>query len=477
MPWAPGDPWPGTPGGAENAAWSPYVHFFLEAAIAGGNQFTLGPVAGSGDALDSGNVYGPPPTDAAPLWVNLSCDCLSVEIQNGASTSAGALSKADAGTLVADIYDPDQRYDPFNPDSPFTLRARTRLAAGEPVRCYAEVLTRAKAAGAPDLTKVMLFTGTVDHWSEPWTNHAGERVATLQATDAVKQWTRWDHPEQNPAGNNDSLSQRVNRIANEFGWPVADILPPMGTSVAVFDSTTLAQPAWEMLNRTLDDELGMAYFTGDNKLRYTTRPEWSRRANPYFTLGCPADFPPDQRALVFDVVVDAKPAYYDATLRNVVNAANSGGQSQTSRSEASIARYGEWSYQRTDLGLNNNAAAQAWADELVRLYAFPQKTLESVTFQPALHALIGTPDEPGWCFRSCLGLPLVSEVIRVVWTPNGIDNPFDVAGRVVGTKHSITPDMWEIEYKMVGSELATVADAFHMGPDPNDLLDSGFVLG
>src|SRR5580765_6094357 len=119
--WAPGDPWPGTEGGAGRPGWSPYVQFYLQAEIAGGDPFRMGP--DPADRLNDGNIMSragglDTDDDVTSLWVDLACDCVDVEINLGSQTGAGILSQSEAGTLTATFSDPDGNLDPYNTQGP-----------------------------------------------------------------------------------------------------------------------------------------------------------------------------------------------------------------------------------------------------------------------------------------------------------------------------------------------------------------------
>lgn len=285
MAWDPSQPWPGTEGGASSPHWGGYVRLYVRAGIASGNTFHLGPHAF--DALDSGNVLGGSAVArvevrAGPprLWVDLSCDVLDVEVQGGASASAGIFTKIDAATCEVVLADPEGIYDPASVQPPFVYAGRTRLVPGIPVEVFAEVVDAVSGV----VTSHHLFTGTADSWREDWTPHPSSRRCVLVASDATKTWVRYDRPEQPPVGNNDNTQQRVQRLVDYFGWPGA--VEPAPSSSAILASTTLAASGWELLGRVMDDELGVAYFTPYGALRWTNRDAWFTEPPPVLTLGC-----------------------------------------------------------------------------------------------------------------------------------------------------------------------------------------------
>jgi hypothetical protein len=465
--WRPGDAWPsGTPGGAASPHWGGYVKVWIRAGLAAGNTFHIGTHEYA--RLDDGNVVSGAPAVAARvveefprLWVDLSCDVMDCEIAGGASSGAGILSTPDTATLKVKLSDPDGIYDPLSTTSPYAYMGRSRLMPGTPVEAFAEVVD----GDTGEWTRHWLFTGTADSWGEDWTADAADRTCTLIASDVTKQWVRYNYPEQDPAGAGDTTGERVERLADFYGW--TGTIEPAPTSTVTLQATTLAQSGWELLQRTLDDELGYVHFTADGHLRWLERAAWNRITSPVLEVGCPS-IDPDLR----DVLIDADPSARDYEMVNQVSAARTGGTAQTARSETSIVQYGEHDYSRTDLGLETDLQASEWATFLLSASAFPQVRLEKATIRPAY-------DTRSWeIYRPIFDLRYVTDLVRIGWAPPG--RPEDVIDgrlRVLGHAHTITYDDWEIAWTLTAAipfELA--GTAFTIGPHAQDQLDAGYVL-
>jgi hypothetical protein len=428
------------------------------------------------DRLNAGNVMGGAPgvaRVAAPravesdqLWVDLTCDVLDVQIAGGASSAQGILSQPDAATLTCTLRDPERIYDPFNLRGPFAYGGRSRLVPGTPVIAFAEVVTPATSA----ITEHFLFTGTADSWAEDWTPRARNRVAHLTATDETKRWARFDREEQPPVGAGDTTQQRVQRLVDYFQW--LGTVEHGAASTVTFAATTLAQSGWELLNRTLDDELGYVYFTPDGTLRWVNRASWDARPPPVLVLGCPS-VPVAGAEDFHDVIVDVSPAVIDTQIRNRIAAANTGGTAQHATSTSSIQHYGEYGFSRTDLGMQNDTQAGTWANELLRHYAFPQLELADATLLPG----IAPDDDVVW--NALLGARYVSDLVRIVWEPPDLPtNPVDQSSRIVGSAHTITRARWEVKLQLVATNaLQQSGLLFHMGPNANDRLDAGWIMG
>lgn len=465
--WTPGDPWPsGTPEGASSPAWGGYVRVWVRAAIAAGHTWTLGPH--DADRLDDGNVLGGAPilpagraTASDLLWIDMACDTLDVELAAGASSSEGILTKPDAATCVVNLADPERKYDPLNASSPYALGTRSRLVPGTPVDVFCEVVDGDTGAWSRE----WLFTGSADSWGEDWTPNPRERTAQLVASGESKAFVNMRRPAQEPpVGAGDTVAQRIDRIVAEAGWTG---IVEHGTGTVTLGPTALDGNGWDMLNATLDDELGYVYFTGDGRLRWVGRATWfDTTGPPVLALGCGEG--------LFDVLTDASPSAIDTQIRNAVYAARTDGPTFAALSASSIDRYGRFDYSRTDLGLATDAAVGIWANVVLQLYAYPQISLSDVTAQPAI--------EPrSWeVWQALFAVAFVSDLVRIVWTPPDQPDvaPIDVLERVVGVQHRITRALWEVQLELVdAAALAYAGMIWTLGPHANDRLDSGFVLG
>ena len=498
MAWTPDQPWPAlsaqqgvTPGGAARREWSGYVRFWLLAEIAAGNPFHAG--AHQYDRLNAGNVLGDAsgsmitfgPADelsadptglptTSHLWADLSCDCVSVTRTLGASTAAGVLSNAEASVIDVELFDPTGKYDPLNPSSVYALNGRTRLVPGVRVLAFAEVVTDPVAV-PPKVVRYPLFNGTADRWSEAWAREPGDRRGKMQATDFTKNMVKMDRAEQPPVGAGDRVLDRVNRIANYFGFnpPTQWGVPPVDRTLA---ATTLAQSAWELLNRTMDDELAFMYITPSmptagvvgQGIVYSIRESWTDGTAPNLSIGCGG-------AGFFDIATDAVPTAFDAAMINTVHAARAGGTSQTAANASSVNKWGTLEYNRTDLGLADDAQVAKWANDLVVLSAFPRTALDRLVMEPA----VGGGQPPWLAWKEILSRSpyFVTQVTRVVYENDNFDYLVDINVRRIGDTQRITAERWEVEWRTVSADVMAGASVLHAGPHAADRLDAGNVLG
>ena len=478
MPWDPGEPWPGTPGGAESPSWSQYLRLYVYAAIQAGTTFKWGPAPS--DRLDAGNVYGPgtgapgPPAPTGRLWVDLSCDVLNLETHLGGTRPDGAIATAEAGTANVVLIDPERIYDPLNPESPFQYGGRSRLMPGTPILIWAEhivntggsLLTESSdvlstEAGdqlvtedsAVALTTYRIHNGTVDTWTAPWSAHPENRQVSIVSSDAVKDLVSLNFGEQPPVGAGDTVPARITRVLTHYGWTGPTRLDP---SSITLQATTLASSAWELIGRASEDEIGFVYVDAWGVLQFHNRDTWASSPAPALSLGCPEGY---------DAMIAADVQSANLDIRNAVYATIKGGTQQVARSDASIQLYGTQSYKRTDLGLQSDALAASWATYLVTLQGFPRARVDSVTAYPAFTEEIW-PD--------LLGLVLVDDRVRILWSPPDGTPAVDTSGRAIGIDHRISRTSWETDINLVLADL--FGRVLHWGSHPDDRLTFGYVF-
>lgn len=439
--------WPGTPGGATSPYWGGDIRLYVWVAIQAGSTFTWG--QSDTDNLNAGNVWGGgstgPVAPAERLWVDVSCDVRRLETHIGGAKSDGAITKSEAGTCTLTLADPNRIYDPLNPESPWQYAGRSRLSPGTPIWVWAELQ---EEGGTVSTWRI--FTGTVDYWQEDWKLHKGEREAQVIASNATRDLVNLDWGEQPAQGAGEFVHERIQRILSHYGYTDDTELDE---SAITLQATTLAQSAWELLGRVTDDELGALWLDESNVLRFRSRDTWLSVADPVVSVGCPDGY---------DSVVGAE-VKASGEMHNAIYASNTGGTTQVARSEQSISLYGPHNYKRTDLGMQSDGQAGAWATFLLQVQGYPRAQIGSVTLRPAF-----TPE----MWDTLLGLKLIEDRVRVQWQPPG-EALVEATARVIAVDHSIDRFAWEVELDLTMADL--FARVFHWGPHPEDLLDQGYV--
>jgi hypothetical protein len=447
----PPEPWPGTAGGAYSPYWGGDIKLYVWAGIYAGSTFTWGQSAT--DNLDAGNVWGggaaTPAPPAGRLWVDLTCDVLSVQTDIGGTRSDGAIAQAEAGTATITLLDPSRKYDPTNPNSPFQYGGQTRLTPGADIIVFAEVWDGSA------ITQYRMFTGTVDTWSEDWQLHPANRRAVVVASDAVKDLVALDYGEQPEIGAGDTVDNRIDRILDYYGWTGPAVLDISGNTL---QASTLAQSAWELIGRATEDELGFTYLDQVGTLQFRNRASWSTRPTPVLTVGCaPA-------TAAYDAMTTGEVEAANLNIKNAVYASRVDGTQQVARSETSIARYGLHSYKRTDLGLQNDGQVGTWASFLVSIQGTPRTQLDSLNIRPRFDHAMWAP---------LLTLKLVTDRVKVLWTPPDMGVTTEVVGRAIAISHTVTRQAWDVSLRLAQADI--YANVMHWGPHAKDKLNVGNV--
>ena len=120
------------------------------------------------------------------------------------------------------------------------------------------------------------------------------QLASVAATDGTRVLAAFDGVEQSPVGAGESAAQRVSRIADMAGWPVAQRdISPGGVAV---QATTLAEAAWTMLLAVADTDLALLWINRAGQLAF--RPEG--RVTPSRKVGTIIGCGPDDPANLLD---------------------------------------------------------------------------------------------------------------------------------------------------------------------------------
>lgn len=270
-----------------------------------------------------------------------------------------------------------------------------------------------------------LFGGYSDDWSPLWNAREARRYTQLRATDGTKILSAFDPVALgNQVGNNETASERIERILNHADWPanLRDVRPG-GKRMR---STDHAQPAWTELLLTADSDLGAVWISPDGALSYRDGAYILERYNdpPVMVLGCDG----------LDIILTAQPTFDLEGLRNIITASN-GTHTITRADEASYTRYRPSTYKRTDLMLRDSDDLSAWVDEILLFGSQPRRHIGDMELRPTL-----APESFRWVL-----IPDPLDIWEVHWTPPGDGTSHTVTERVTAGAwvHTVTPDAWQ----------------------------------
>jgi hypothetical protein len=393
-------PWPPiTPPAPGQALGADLVHLTLALP-------TVGDVWGGGrwgtatwDDLDYNN------------FVDASCDCHGVSVQRGRS---GPLDHAAPARATFTLDNHAGLYSPWN-----TVDVNGRDALG-PIMGPG-VPVRAATATGP------IYTGFVTTVTE--TDDGGESTVNVTAADALSYLGDANGFEQAAQGANELAGARLARIITNAQVP-ALVDRSLATGVTALQATTLAKGALEEAWLTADSDGGTFWATPAGVLRYVDPPglEAPEFTEPIATF---TDDVYDQPGVTLCPIMFTVTSDRDH-VKNVVSVARVGGTTQTVADQASIARYGARSTQRTDL----IHTTDDWSLTVAR-FMLARLANAAVSISP----IDGVPTDDDTWYAFAHHVDLGS---RVRLRRARFGQTLDVVATVDGITHSITLDQWTV---------------------------------
>jgi hypothetical protein len=344
-------------------------------------------------------------------FVDASCDAHGVSVDRGRS---GPLEHASPARASFELDNPTGVYSPWN-----TVDVNGRDALG-PIMGPGVPVRVATATGP-------IYTGFLKTVVE--TDDAGESTVAVTATDALGFLGDANGYEQPSQGANELAGARLGRIITNAQVP-ALVDRSLATGVTALQATTLAKGALEEAWLTADSDGGTFWASTAGTLRYVDPPGMEA---PEFTEPI-ATFTDDTYEVPGTTLC---PISFTITsdrdhVKNVVSVARVGGTAQTVADQASIARHGARTTQRTDL----IHTTDAWSLTVAR-FMLTRLSNAAVAISP----IDGVPtDDDAWyafAHRVDLGH-------RVRLRRARFGQTLDVVATVDGIKHTITLDQWTI---------------------------------
>lgn len=352
---------------------SPVVHigFTTDPTVAGGTYLHWSdPQRGLWDV----GLWAPDDvfTDVTP-WLH------TFTFRRGATRVEGPVLRYEAGTATIVLDNTDGRFNPLNLAGPYVSGDRSQVRPMVPVRIG--------VAFGGDVA--WQFYGHADAWDITYPLGPDYSMATLTATDPQKILSRRSRRPVAPVGGGELPGARVHRILDSIGWPVTDRLVDVGETP--LQATTLEGDAWTELLLVQDTEIGSVYFDALGKLVFKGR---------YAHLEEP-DSNTSQGIFGSDIAggelphAGLTPAYDDTTIRNVARITRVGGVEQEARDEPSIAEFLEATHERSDLIMQTDAAALAYAQYLVATSKDPELVFSEIAVDPRAQPLTLFPQVLG----------------------------------------------------------------------------------
>jgi hypothetical protein len=387
----------------------------------GGPFFTLDdPVLGR---LDDPNVF----LGGGEVFVDVSAKFMSYSVTRGKSRE---LDKYEAGQATVQFENNERTFDPTYVDSPYygqiVPKRNLRITAGTALQ----------------------FFGVVEDWNISY-DPGGQSIAICQAFDAFSYLSNVQFGDVEFV--EELVPERLNNVLDAIAWSTASRqIDGTGARLAagtVTDSVSILPYMQTVANSDPGDVFisreGNIVFAGRNTT-FTSDGlilSDSGTAIPYKTISA---------------IYGSELLYNSAIITNAVSTA-------VAQNSTSITQYGQRDLTRETL-LSNDLQLNELASFLVTRYANPEFRFEGVT----IDLLAITNDQKA----QVLDLEL-SDVVKVEFTPNGIGDPIERYGKVIGISQQFSSDGEEIVLK-----LETTEGSLFVLDDPIfGRMDAGNLLG
>lgn len=403
----------------------------------------------------------------------------SVAVRRGRSRE---LDRFSTGTAQVMFNNEDRRFDPLYSAGPYFGKILPRLRV--------QIVTEG----------VSCFDGVIEDWNLDF-NLSGKSDASIACVDglallaqtALEEYT---NAQQTPA---ERIAAVLARPEVAYAGPI-DLDP--GFNVLQADAVSANTDTLTYLDKVVATDLGRLFVDGSGVLRYrdrtagiTSSPRvvFAAENDPYVqqlsTLSQAALWFDASNPLPLRVDADAKAQvilqeatlWFDASspdyiapvisfadiavelgsefLFNRIQITRAGGVVQVSVDDGSVTQFGVRTYSADGLLFLGDAETLEFADFLASLYAEPDVRVANHTVH--LH---GIPDVQ----RSYMLRLEIGDVVRTVWTPNGVGQAFDSLSLVEGIEHRIGPDRHDLTV-----QLTPFSAAGFILDDPNrGLLDT-----
>jgi hypothetical protein len=374
-----------------------FIAFDLTAS--GGTYFTLNdPVRG---VLDSEFVLG------GDVLVDVTNYVASVSIDRGKSRE---LDRFTAGNASVTLHNDDRTFDPFYSGSPFAT----------------QILPRKQVV--IETNGIRQFTGYIDDWDLTY-QLGGKSFASITCIDGFLQLSA---TELSSFTNTAQLSgERIVAIINrpEVAWPAGERDIDLGQEIMQADTVDENTNALQYLQLVEQTEPGALFMSKSGLLTFRDR----------ITIPPLVDtliFADDERAESVGYS-DIEVVYGSENLYNRIIVTREGGTAQVADNPASQALYGVQALSLDGLLLESDADSLLLANYLLGRYDQPELRFSSLRVN--LHDK-DTSDQ-----AELLAVE-IQDVIKIVFTPNGIGDAIDRYGLVTGIKHSIGIDSHTVTF-------------------------------
>lgn len=312
------------------------------------------------------------------------CDVRNISIQRGRATYLDSFA---AGSLNADLASFDGAWNAWNPSAVWQ-----RLGGGPtsvPVRVRVVLVALDDHGNVVSTFTSTFFTGTIDKIIDHWPNIV-DAVASIQATDGFKNLARHNGGPRTPVGAGELTGQRINRLADDAGWPstASGWLPVprrIDAGLTHVQATDMSGTTIDLMRTVGESEWGWLFMDVDDSLVFRQRDTFvndPRMTNVQWTF---TDSDIGFEGISHVCYQDLALAVDEDTIINVAQITPPGHVMSSASDATSVGRYGPRTWTRTDLPINDDTEAAATAQVVVLEYKDNSQRIESVTFEAMNH--------------------------------------------------------------------------------------------
>src|SRR5687768_11539750 len=344
----------------------------------------------------------------------------AASITRGVTRFEGVYGRAEAGTMALDLANEDRRFDPTNLAGPYVAAGATQIKAGRAIRF------RAIWAGvAYDLYRGFITEPRLRYQNPSWA------LATFLAVDGTAVLADFDQNAGGIVGTGETTGARINRVADNAGWPAEE--RNIATGASTVQGTDLSANAWSEIVLTSDTELGEVYFDVDGKLTFRNRHAVSTetRSNTSQATFGDADDGVELGFVTFEQSADLRQT------KNIIRLSRVGGTQQIVEDLTSQAEYRRRTWQRCDLLHQTDGEMLDYDRKALAHPKDKERRIESITGDQLA--------DPAALFPQVLGRKL-GDRVTVKFTPPGGGDRISRDVFIRGIEHAIGRDTWSTRF-------------------------------
>jgi len=399
--------------------WSD-VTLTVEVGFSANPADPLAPVFGTG--IWGVGVWGTDVWADGPIFTDVTEYVLGLDM---AASFSYEMDKYQTGRLSMTLDNKDGQFSVDNSASPYWLLGETTIAPLREIRVTASY----KGISWPE------FAGRIDSWNESLEMTGG--TVSVTALDYYADLAAWTGLAITPVGASESFGARCNRILDAADWTGARAVDVGETTQ---QATDLAGSGVSLLEAAAAAEGGAVWVDGAGVVRCEGRNSLLEKTRSRVPQMMFSNVDTSANNVLYESG-SIGTAYDATTVINIASYERTGGTVQTSTSQTSRDLYGDRVDSVSGLDTATDTDVKVLATKAIALGQFPERRVESLTFQPMRQPTEEQVDN-AWMEISDQASTLRSLVYFSHLTPQGfnVDRYLFIRGRRV----RITPTDWTV---------------------------------